>query len=330
MNINNKKILITGAGGFIGSHLTEYLVEQGHQVKAFVRYNSRNFWGWLEKSKYIDDIEIYSGNIRDYDSVYKSMKGIEYVFHLAALIGIPYSYYSPLAYIKTNVEGTCNLLQAAKEFNIQRMIHISTSEVYGTAQYIPINEKHPINPQSPYAATKASADYLAKSFYLSFDLPVTIVRPFNTFGPRQSARAVIPTIITQVLNDKKTIKLGNLNSSRDFAYVLDTVEGIFQIGLHDKTIGEIINIGTGEDISIYETVNIVSKLIDDDINIKTKIESKRVRPEKSEVQRLVCDYSKAHKLAGWKPRYTLEEGLEKTIDWFRENLNIYKEGIYNV
>ena len=330
MNINNKKILITGAGGFIGSHLTEYLVEQGHQVKAFVRYNSRNFWGWLEKSKYIDDIEIYSGNIRDYDSVYKSMKGIEYVFHLAALIGIPYSYYSPLAYIKTNVEGTYNLLQAAKEFNIQRMIHISTSEVYGTAQYIPINEKHPINPQSPYAATKASADYLAKSFYLSFDLPVTIVRPFNTFGPRQSARAVIPTIITQVLNDKKTIKLGNLNSSRDFAYVLDTVEGIFQIGLHDKTIGEVINIGSGKDISICETANIIAKLVNDDINIKTKVISERVRPEKSEVQRLIGDYSKANKLTGWKPRYTLEEGLEKTIAWFRENLNIYKEGIYNV
>ena len=324
------KILVTGAGGFIGSHLTEYLVEQGHQVKAFVRYNSRNFWGWLEKSKYIADIEIYSGDIRDYDSVYKSMKGIEYVFHLAALIGIPYSYYSPLAYIKTNVEGTYNILQSAHQLGTKRIIHTSTSEVYGTAQYIPINEKHPINPQSPYAATKASADYLAKSFYLSFDFPVTIVRPFNTFGPRQSARAVIPTIISQVLNDKKTIKLGNLNSSRDFTYVLDTVEGIYKIGLSDKTIGEVINIGNGKDISIYKTASIINKLINDDINIKTKVISKRVRPEKSEVQRLIGDYSKANKLTGWKPLYTLEEGLEKTIAWFRENLNIYKEGIYNV
>jgi len=258
------------------------------------------------------------------------MKDIDYVFHLAALIGIPYSYYSPLAYIKTNIEGTYNILQAARELGTKRVIHTSTSEVYGTAQYIPINENHPINPQSPYSATKSSADYLAKSFYLSFDSPVTIVRPFNTFGPRQSARAVIPTIITQLLNDKKAIKLGNLNSSRDFTYVLDIVEGIYKIGLNDKTIGEVINIGNGKDISIYETASIINKLINNNINIKTKIESKRVRPEKSEVQRLVCDYSKAHKLAGWKPRYTLEEGLEKTIAWFRENLEIYKEGIYNV
>ena len=324
------KILVTGAGGFIGSHLTEYLVEQGHKVKAFVHYNSRNFWGWLEKSKYNDDIEVFSGDIRDFDSVYDAMKGIDFVFHLAALIGIPYSYYSPLAYIKTNIEGTYNILQAARKLDIQRIIHTSTSEVYGTAQYIPINENHPINPQSPYAATKASGDYIAKSFYLSFDFPVTIVRPFNTFGPRQSARAVIPTIITQVLNDKKVIKLGNLNSSRDFTYVLDTIEGIYQIGLHGKTMGEVINIGSGKNISIYEILNIVSKLINDDINIKTKIESKRVRPEKSEVQRLVCDYSKAQNLSGWKPKYTFEEGLKETIDWFKENLEIYKEGIYNV
>jgi len=324
------KILVTGAGGFIGSHLTEYLVEQGHKVKAFVHYNSRNFWGWLEKSKYNDDIEVFSGDIRDFDSVYDAMKGIDFVFHLAALIGIPYSYYSPLAYIKTNIEGTYNILQAARKLNIQRVIHTSTSEVYGTAQYIPINENHPINPQSPYAATKASGDYITKSFYLSFDFPVTIVRPFNTFGPRQSARAVIPTIITQVLNDKKVIKLGNLNSSRDFTYVLDTIEGIYQIGLHGKTMGEVINIGSGKNISIYEILNIVSKLINDNINIKTKIESKRVRPEKSEVQRLVCDYSKAQNLSGWKPKYTFEEGLKETIDWFKENLEIYKEGIYNV
>ena len=326
----NKKILVTGAAGFIGSHLTELLVNEGFDVKSFVHYNSKNNWGWLETSEVKNEVEVVAGDVRDYDSVYDAMKGIDFVFHLAALIGIPYSYYSPLAYIKTNIEGTYNILQAARKLDIQRVIHTSTSEVYGTAQYIPLNENHPINPQSPYAATKASGDYLAKSFYLSFDFPVTIVRPFNTFGPRQSARAVIPTIITQVLNDKKVIKLGNLNSSRDFTYVLDTIEGIYQIGLHDKTMGEVINIGSGKDISIYEILNIVNKLINDNINIKTKIESKRVRPEKSEIQRLVCDYSKAQNLSGWKPKYTFEEGLKETIDWFKENLKIYKEGIYNV
>jgi len=322
------KILVTGAGGFIGSHLTEYLVEKGHKVKAFVRYNSRNFWGWLEKSKYIDDVEIYSGDIRDYDSVYESMKGIDYVFHLAALIGIPYSYYSPLAYIKTNIEGTYNILQSARELGTKRVIHTSTSEVYGTAQYIPIDEKHPINPQSPYSATKASADYLAKTFYLSFSLPVTIVRPFNTFGPRQSARAVIPTIISQALKGKKEIELGNIDSSRDFSYVLDIVEGMYKIGLHEKSLGEIINLGTAKDISIHNLVTLISKLTN--IELKIKVDSKRIRPEKSEIRRLVCDYSKAKNLTGWKPRYTLEEGLKKTIDWIRGNSNIYKEGIYNV
>ena len=322
------KILVSGAGGFIGSHLTEYLVEQGYKVRAFVRYNSRNFWGWLEKSKYINNIEIYSGDIRDYDSVYESIKGIDYVFHLAALIGIPYSYHSPLAYIKTNIEGTYNVLQAARELKIKRVVHISTSEVYGTAQYVPIDEKHPINPQSPYAASKASADYLAKSFYLSFDLPVTIVRPFNTFGPRQSARAVIPTIISQALSGKKEIELGNLNSSRDFSYVLDTVEGIYKIGLHSDTLGEVVNIGTGKDISVSDLVTLISKLTK--VDLKVRVDSKRIRPEKSEVQRLICDYSKARNLTGWKPRYTLEEGLEKTIAWFKENLEIYKGEIYNV
>jgi len=322
------KILVTGAGGFIGSHLTEYLVEQGHQVKAFIRYNSRNFWGWLEKSKYINDIEIYSGDIRDYDSVYESMKGIDYVFHLAALIGIPYSYYSPLAYIKTNMEGTYNVLHSTLKLNTKRIILTSTAEVYGTAQFIPIDENHPINPQSPYAATKVSADYLAKTFYLSFNLPMTIVRLFNTFGPRQSARAVIPTIISQALQGKKEIKLGNLNSSRDFTYVLDTVEGIYKIGLHEKSLSETVHLGTNKDISICDLVNLISILINTELKIK--VDKKRIRPEKSEVQRVVCDYSKANKLSGWKPRYTLEEGLEKTIAWFRENLNIYKEGIYNV
>jgi dTDP-glucose 4,6-dehydratase len=322
------KILVTGAGGFIGSHLTEYLVEKGHEVKAFVHYNSRNFWGWLEKSEYINDIEIYSGDIRDYDSVYESMKGIDYVFHLAACVGIPYSYYSTLAYIKTNIEGTYNILQAARELNTKRTIYSSTGEVYGTPQSIPVDENHPINPQSPYAATKASTDHLAKTFYLSFKLPVVIVRSFNIFGPRQSARAVIPTIISQALKGVKEIKLGNLYSSRDFCYVLDTVEGMYKVGLHEKSLGEIINLGTNKDTSIIDMVNLIGKLTKTELKIK--VDKKRIRPEKSEVQRLVCDYSKAHNLTGWKPRYTLEEGLERTIAWSRENLNIYKERIYNV
>jgi dTDP-glucose 4,6-dehydratase len=322
------KILVTGAGGFIGSHLVEYLIEQGHQVRAFVRYNSRNYWGWLDSSKKLSEIEIFSGDIRDYDSVFESVKGIDYIFHLAALIGIPYSYYSPLAYIKTNIEGTYNVLQAARKLNTQRVIHTSTSEVYGTAQTVPIDESHPINPQSPYSATKSSADYLAKSFYLSFDLPVTIIRPFNTFGPRQSARAVIPTIITQALQKKEEINLGNIDSSRDFTFVLDTVKGMYQNGLHQKTVGEILNLGTNHEITIANLVSLISSLTN--TTIKIKVDNKRIRPEKSEVQRLVCDFSKAKKLTGWKPTYTLEDGLKKTIQWISINSNIYKEGIYNV
>jgi len=322
------KVLVTGAGGFIGSHLTEYLEEKGHKVKAFIHYNSRNFWGWLEKSRYINDIEIYAGNIRDYDTVYESMKGIDYVFHLAALIGIPYSYISPLAYIKTNIEGTYNVLQAARELNTKRIVCMSTAEVYGSTQYLPINENQPLNSQSPYAATKASADQLAKTFYLSFKLPVTTVRSFNIFGPRQSARAVIPTIISQDLNGKKDIKLGNLDVTRDFTYVLDTVEGLYKVGLHEKSVGEILHLGTNKATSIRELANLISKLTETEFKIK--VDEQRIRPKKSEVTGHVCDCSKAQNLTGWKARYTLEEGLKRTIDWSRENLNIYKEGIYNV
>ncbi|MDK2801358.1 MAG: hypothetical protein PWQ70_2977, partial [Clostridiales bacterium] len=316
------KALVTGAAGFIGSHLVEYLVSKGIEVRAFVRYNSRNNWGWLEESSVKEKIEVYTGDIRDYDSVKDAMKDVDVVFHLAALIGIPYSYVSPLAYIKTNVEGTYNVLQAARELHIQRVVHTSTSEVYGTAQYVPINEKHPINPQSPYAATKSGADQLALTFYRSFGLPVSVIRPFNTFGPRQSARAVIPTIITQILAGKKKIKLGNLDTTRDMNYVLNTVEGFWHVGLHESSVGEVINLGSGREISIGNLANLIAGLIGEKIEIEVDLQ--RIRPEKSEVERLLCDSTKARELTGWKPRYSLEEGLKATISWLKEHMQYYK------
>ena len=322
------KILVTGAEGFIGSHLTEMLVEKGYKVKAFVRYNFKNDWGWLERSKYLKDIEIYTGDIRDYDSVYDSMKDVNIVFHLAALIGIPYSYISPLAYIKTNTEGTYNVLEAARKLNVKRVIHTSTSEVYGTAQYVPIDEKHHYNPQSPYAASKAAADHLALSYYRSFDLPVTIIRPFNTFGPRQSARAIIPTIISQILAGKKQIKLGNLSPTRDLTYVKDTVNGFITVGLHEKTVGDVYNLGTGREVSIGDLAKKIMDLIGTKVEIIT--DEKRIRPEKSEVERLLSNPEKAMKLTGWKPQYTLEEGLIETISWIKNNMEYYKVDIYNV
>ncbi|MDI3473271.1 MAG: hypothetical protein PWQ48_1552 [Thermotogaceae bacterium] len=322
------KALVTGAAGFIGSHLVEYLVSKGIEVRAFVRYNSRNNWGWLEESSVKEKIEVYTGDIRDYDSVKDAIKGVDVVFHLAALIGIPYSYVSPLAYIKTNVEGTYNVLQAARELNIQRVVHTSTSEVYGTAQYVPIDEKHPINPQSPYAATKSGADQLALTFYRSFGLPVSVIRPFNTFGPRQSARAVIPTIITQILAGKKKIKLGNLDTTRDMNYVLNTVEGFWHVGLHKNSVGEVINLGSGREISIGDLANLIANLIGEKIEIE--VDQQRIRPEKSEVERLLCDSTKARELTGWKPRYSLEEGLKATISWLKEHMQYYKPDIYNV
>ncbi|WGS66030.1 NAD-dependent 4,6-dehydratase LegB [Marinitoga aeolica] len=322
------KVLVTGSEGFIGSHLTEMLVEKGYNVKAFVRYNFQNDWGWLEKSKYLKDIEIYTGDIRDYDSVYDAMKDVDIVFHLAALIGIPYSYLSPLAYIKTNTEGTYNVLEAARKLNIQRVIHTSTSEIYGTAQYVPIDEKHPYNPQSPYAASKAGADHLALSYYRSFELPVTIIRPFNTYGPRQSARAIIPTIISQILAGKKQIKLGNLTPTRDLNYVKDTANGFITVGLHEKTIGDVYNLGTGKEISIGNLAKKIIELIGKDVEIIT--DKERLRPEKSEVERLLSNPEKAMKLTGWKPQYTLEEGLKETINWIKENMQYFKVDIYNV
>ncbi|HNW48043.1 MAG TPA: NAD-dependent 4,6-dehydratase LegB, partial [Thermotogota bacterium] len=285
------KTLITGAGGFIGSHLVELLIKKGYLVRAFVRYNSSGNWGWLEHSSNRDKIEVYKGDIRDYDSVKDAMKDIEVVFHLAALIGIPYSYISPLAYVKTNVEGTYNVLQAAKEHRVDRVVHTSTSEIYGTAQYVPIDENHPFNPQSPYAASKAAADHLALSYYRSFGLPVTVIRPFNTFGPRQSARAVIPTIISQIASGKQEIKLGSLTPTRDLNYVLNTVEGFYSVGLHGNTVGETINIGSNREISIGDLARLIGKMMKQEVRIQA--ESERLRPKNSEVERLLCDFSKA-------------------------------------
>ena len=322
------KALVTGAGGFIGSHLAEYLVQKGIEVKAFVRYNSRNNWGWLEDSPYKDRIEVYRGDIRDFDSVKDAMKSIDVVFHLAALIGIPYSYISPLAYIRTNVEGTYNVLQAARELNTQKVIHTSTSEIYGTAQYVPIDEKHPVNPQSPYAATKSGADQLALTFYRSFGLPVSVIRPFNTFGPRQSARAVIPTIISQLLAGKKRIKLGNLEATRDMNYVMNTCEGFYQVGLHERSTGEVINLGSNREIPIKDLAQLIASLMNRELKIE--IDDGRIRPDKSEVERLLCDSSKAKELTGWEPRHTLEEGLKETIKWLENHMEYYKPNIYNV
>ena len=322
------KVLVTGSEGFIGSHLTELLVEKGFEVKAFVRYNFKNDWGWLEESKYKNDIEIYTGDVRDFDSVYDAMKDVDVVFHLAALIGIPYSYISPLAYIKTNTEGTYNVLESGRKLNLKRIIITSTSEIYGTAQYVPIDEQHPYNPQSPYAASKAAADHLALSYYRSFGTPVTIIRPFNTYGPRQSARAVIPTIISQILAGKKQIKLGNLSPTRDLNYVKDIANGFITVGLHENTVGDVYNLGTGQEISIGDLAEKIIELTEKEVEIIE--DTQRIRPEKSEVERLLSNAEKAKKTTGWKPKYMLEEGLKETIDWIKNNLHYYKVDIYNV
>ena len=326
----NKNILITGATGFIGSHLVELCVELGYNVKAFDRYNPNNNWGWLENSEYKDNFEVILGDIRDYDSVSKAMKGCSAVFHLAALIGIPYSYTSPLAYIRTNVEGTYNVLEAAKNLGLEQVLITSTSETYGTAQYVPIDENHPMVGQSPYSASKIGADQLAISYYRSFDLPVKIVRPFNTYGTRQSARAIIPTIISQILSGKQEIKLGNLTPTRDLTFVKDTCQGFIDIYNSDSLFGETTNIGMNKEISIDQLVQLIAKLMDTDINIATKKE--RVRPENSEVERLLCDNKKLLNHTPWKPRFTLEEGLIKVIEWIQipENINYYKPDKYNV
>ncbi|EKD32404.1 MAG: hypothetical protein ACD_77C00103G0015 [uncultured bacterium] len=324
----NKKILITGATGFIGSHLVELFVKAGYKVVAFDRYNINNNWGWLENSKYIDDIEVILGDIRDFDSVSKAMQGCSAVFHLAALIGIPYSYISPLAYIRTNVEGTYNVLESAKILNLDQILITSTSETYGTAQYVPIDENHPLVGQSPYSASKISADQLAVSYFKSFGLPIKIVRPFNTYGPRQSARAIIPTIISQIANGANEIKLGNLSPTRDLTFVTDTCRGFYEIYKCDDLVGETTNIGMNEEISMGDLVALISKLMDRDILI---VQNKdRIRPAESEVERLYCDNKKLKKFTNWIPEHTLKEGLELTINWITNNLDNYKSHIYNV
>lgn len=325
-----KKVLVTGADGFIGSHLTELLVEKGYQVKAFTYYNSFNTWGWLDTlpADKMKEIEVFSGDIRDPNGVREAMKGMEGVFHLAALIAIPFSYHSPDSYVDTNIKGTLNVLQAARDLGTGRIMITSTSEVYGTAQYVPIDEKHPYQGQSPYSATKIGADRLAESFYRSFNLPVSIVRPFNTFGPRQSARAVIPTIISQLLSGKEEIKLGSLTPTRDFNYVKDTVAGFVAIAESDKTIGEEINIATQKEISIGDLAHEIIRQINP--NAKIVCDEQRLRPEKSEVNRLLGANEKIKRLTAWAPHYTFEQGIGETIDWIRGNLDRYKADIYNV
>jgi NAD dependent epimerase/dehydratase len=324
------KVLVTGADGFIGSHLTEMLVEKGYQVKALSHYNSFNHWGWLEDINCKDKVEVLTGDIRDPHFCKIITKDIDIIFHLAALIAIPYSYIAPDSYVDTNIKGTLNICQAAKENGGIRVIHTSTSEVYGTAQYVPIDEKHPLQPQSPYSATKIAADAMAMSFYNAFELPVTIARPFNTYGPRQSARAVIPTIITQIANGEKEIKLGDLTPTRDFNYVEDTCRGVIALAEEDKAIGEAFNIGSNFEISIADTLNIIKELMESDV--KFIPDNQRIRPEKSEVFRLWCDNSKIEELTGFKPKFDIKHGLQKTIEWIidKDNIKNYKSEIYNV
>lgn len=323
-----KNILVTGAGGFIGSHLTELLVEKGFNVKAFVHYNSWNKWGWLDASSVKNKVEIITGDIRDYDSVFAAMQGCDTVFHLAALIGIPYSYVSPQAYIKTNIDGTYNVLQAARQLGVGKIMVTSTSETYGTAQYVPIDEKHPMVGQSPYSATKIGADQLAISYFKSFDLPVKIVRPFNTYGPRQSARAIIPTVISQILSGKEELKLGNLTPTRDLTFVKDTANGFYEIAKADGLFGEITNIGMSEEITIGNLVQMIADLIGTKVEIIS--DEQRIRPDKSEVERLFCDNSKIKANTVWTPNYNLESGLKETIEWIRNNQSYFKSDIYNV
>jgi len=330
MKLNNKKVLITGADGFIGSHLTEMLVKKAAKVKALSYYNSFNYWGWLEDINCLKDIEVVSGDVRDPHYCKQITKGVDVIFHLAALIAIPHSYIAPDSYVDTNVKGTLNICQAALDNRCEKVMHTSTSEVYGTARYVPIDEKHPLQPQSPYSATKIGADSIAMSFHNAFGLPLTIARPFNTYGPRQSARAIIPSIIIQIAGGKEELKLGDLTPTRDLNYVEDTCQGFINVAERKEAIGEVVNIGSNQEISMGEVVDLIKKLMDS--NIEVVQEKERIRPEKSEVFRLWCDNTKIRKLTGFEPKYSIEEGLEKTIEWFTkpDNLRKYKSDIYNV
>jgi NAD dependent epimerase/dehydratase len=327
LNWQNKKVLVTGAGGFIGSHLTERLVELGASTRALVHYNSAGAWGWLDASPVRDEVEVIQGDICDRDSMTRATAGVEIVFHLAALIAIPYSYHAPLSYIRTNVEGTLNVMQAAKSAGAELVVQTSTSEVYGTARSVPISEEHPLQGQSPYSASKIGADKIAEAVHRSFGLPVTIVRPFNTYGPRQSARAVIPTIITQALK-RDAIRLGNLEPTRDLNFVTDTAEGFIRAAESPAAVGQVINIGTGLEISIGELAARILKMIGRELPIIC--EDQRVRPDKSEVERLCADNRRALELLNWQPRVSLEEGLRRTIAWLQENNERYKPGVYAI
>lgn len=330
MTESKKTVLITGADGFIGSHLTELLHKEGFKVKALSQYNSFNYWGWLEDIDCKKEIEVLNGDVRDPHYCKHITKGVDVVFHLAALIAIPYSYVAPDSYVDTNVKGTLNICQAALENGVQRVIHTSTSEVYGTAQYVPIDEKHPLQPQSPYSASKIGADAMAMSFFNAFDLPVTIARPFNTYGPRQSARAVIPTIISQIASGQKQIKLGDVSPTRDFNYVADTCRGFLELALCDAAVGETVNIGSNFEITVGDTLNLIRELMNSDVEFLT--DEQRLRPGKSEVFRLWCDNTKINGLTGFKPQFDIREGLTRTIEWFTQpkNLAKYKADIYNV
>lgn len=328
-NSKMQKVLVTGADGFIGSHLTEMLLDEGYHVRALSYYNSFNDWGWLNDIKH-PALEIVTGDVRDSNFCRHIVQGTEIVFHLAALIAIPYSYVAPDSYVDTNINGTLNICQAAKEYGVKKVLVTSTSEVYGTAQYVPIDEAHPKQPQSPYSATKIGADAMAKSFFSAFGLPVVIVRPFNTYGPRQSARAIIPTIITQIANGKKEIKLGNLTPTRDFNYVKDTCRGFLELANCDAAVGQEVNVCSNYEISMRDTLELIARLMHSDVKFAEDIQ--RLRPENSEVFRLCGDNTKIRSLTGFVPRYSIEEGLQETINWFlnKENLKKYKADIYNV
>jgi NAD dependent epimerase/dehydratase len=336
MKLAGQRILVTGADGFIGSHLTEHLVRQGHSVRAFVLYNSFNSWGWLDDSPadIRDSLDVFAGDIRDPNGVRQAMKGCDVVLHLAALIAIPYSYHSPDTYVDTNVKGTLNIVQAARDLGVQRVVHTSTSEVYGTARFVPITEAHPLQGQSPYSATKIGADQIATSFHLSFGTPVSVIRPFNTYGPRQSARAVIPTIITQIAAGARSIRLGATHPTRDFNFVRDTVRGFVAIAESDVAVGRVVNVGSNFEISIGDTARLIARLMEREVELQC--DDERLRPSGSEVERLWADNTLARELAGWTPEYAgqagFARGLKETIAWFRDPANLarYKAGRYNI